>query len=756
MNKFKKTKLVALTAFTLLGVSYTAFATINKDNSVISANAEDSVVEIGTANEFNAFFDGSATNSAKSAKLTADIDLSGASFTAVRMAGEYSGTFNGQGYTVSNFTLASGAAGLFNIISTNGSVSNLNLDVTSGHSGGGAIAYSNGGTISNCYVHLTINDNINTYGAICLVNSGTISECKTYIDIADSSSANTIYPITQTSGSTITDCCYNTNKSGAISSTGGTLDSTITPTIPSTKETLSAPTNVTLTDGTLTFDAVTNATSYEITYVSNTDSSTTYTVSTSDTTYSLSSSDVKYNSDTYTIKVCAVGDSSKYNKSEYTEATTTYTISITTLPIAIDATSTKINGAGVEIYLADKPSITLDDITVTILSFASTTYSSYQTTIMNSGVTKSSYDESSGRFYGTISNGFPDNSDIVMTIRISYTSGSSIYRQDLTFVGNVYKPNYGSLEQLSAPTGIAISDEGELTFTEVTNATGYKVKFVNSAGSTSLEKEITTNSWTIDTTELDSGTYKIYVKALADETNYTESDYSTTDVTFTVEKEFPTTGTDFEINATSTQIDGAGISVYITSAPDIAVGVFQVKLVSITSSDGVNKTSNFTLSKSHYVKDQNGFLYLNLSSAPITGDTVVIAISYVYNDVTYLKELTFVSGEYVYYGHCSKYGTQTSTDGTAVRVIGKIFLDNKTVNDLINDYSSIQFTITASIDGVSKNTTLTSQSVMSYIKDSFGEEVKASDGYLFCCVIIQNIPASITFEIIDVEIELVK
>ena len=106
--------------------------------------------------------------------------------------------------------------------------------------------------------------------------------------------------------------------------------------------------------------------------------------------------------------------------------------------IAIDASKTKVEGAGIHIYLLDKPLITIDDINIAIVSFESTQFAGYKDAIM-AGATKVHYVVEQGWVFATVANGFPNEGDQVMVVNISYTLDSVTYAQNLTFVGNAYQ-----------------------------------------------------------------------------------------------------------------------------------------------------------------------------------------------------------------------------------------------------------------------------------------------------------------------------
>ena len=109
-----------------------------------------------------------------------------------------------------------------------------------------------------------------------------------------------------------------------------------------------------------------------------------------------------------------------------------------TQPIAIDETKTKVEGSGIHIYLVDKPAITMDDINVEIVSFESTQFAGYKDAIM-AGATKVHYVADQGWFLATVANGFPNEGDQVMVVKISYVFNGTSYSQEVKFVGNAYQ-----------------------------------------------------------------------------------------------------------------------------------------------------------------------------------------------------------------------------------------------------------------------------------------------------------------------------
>ena len=161
-------------------------------------------------------------------------------------------------------------------------------------------------------------------------------------------------------------------------------------------------------------------------------------------------------SGTYSIQVKAVGNET-YADSDYVVIKTDFVIAESSNPgegededpiiptpgegeaINIDATQTKIEGAGIMVYLLDKPEITVDDISISLVSFESTEYAGYKDQVMNAGAKFPEYNAATGRIYFQISNGFPNGCDVKIVINISYEYNGVTYSQDLTFVGNAYQ-----------------------------------------------------------------------------------------------------------------------------------------------------------------------------------------------------------------------------------------------------------------------------------------------------------------------------
>ena len=163
-----------------------------------SGAAEDlgySIQEDGTYTVYNAdgllaWNEAAQSDLSINCTLTADIDLTGKTWTPIgdgsTSANSYQGTFDGQGHRITGLAITtdnqSGEnATLFNGIGGNGEVKNLQLvdvdyDVKQGGASGG-IAWDNFGTLTACSVTGTIAAASGGVGGIAAVNFGTITAC---------------------------------------------------------------------------------------------------------------------------------------------------------------------------------------------------------------------------------------------------------------------------------------------------------------------------------------------------------------------------------------------------------------------------------------------------------------------------------------------------------------------------------------------------------------------------------------------------
>ena len=144
---------------------------------------DDGSYTVYTANGLLAWNEAAQSDYTLNCTLTADINMTGKEWTPVGMSINYSGTFDGQGHTITglNISSSSEAVALFGDIGAAGKVMNLQLkDVTyNGSTAMGGIAHGNNGTITACSVTGTLTNTTNNgaVGGIAAINYGTITAC---------------------------------------------------------------------------------------------------------------------------------------------------------------------------------------------------------------------------------------------------------------------------------------------------------------------------------------------------------------------------------------------------------------------------------------------------------------------------------------------------------------------------------------------------------------------------------------------------
>ena len=129
-------------------------------------------------------------DTAASAVLTADIDLSGETWTPIgnydqssRPNNKYAGTFDGAGHTIEGLKIESSAdwQGFVGYLGEGGVIENLTLgetcSVTGGVYVGGICGYTNGGTIESCTNAGTVTGQRDVGGICGYTNGGTITGC---------------------------------------------------------------------------------------------------------------------------------------------------------------------------------------------------------------------------------------------------------------------------------------------------------------------------------------------------------------------------------------------------------------------------------------------------------------------------------------------------------------------------------------------------------------------------------------------------
>lgn len=158
-------------------------------------------------------------------ELTADVDLTGIAWQALGGDAGFSGTFNGNGYTIKNFEFTPGYVGfaLFQKINAGAVVENVCLEGTIGNAGSwfGTVTVDNFGTIRNCMTNVSLGGtNSDSYGGgICCNNKpgGVIENCVVLGAITSTPSAfsdvhNGAFAVNN--GGTIRNCLADKETSG--------------------------------------------------------------------------------------------------------------------------------------------------------------------------------------------------------------------------------------------------------------------------------------------------------------------------------------------------------------------------------------------------------------------------------------------------------------------------------------------------------------------------------------------------------------
>ena len=144
---------------------------------------DDGSYTVYTANGLLAWNEAAQSDPSLNCALTADINMTGKEWTPIGMSRGYTGTFDGQGHTITglNISPTEDAAALFHNIDGDGKVMNLQLKgVTyNGSTAMGGIATGNYGTIIACSVTGTLTNTANNgdVGGIAATNLGNITAC---------------------------------------------------------------------------------------------------------------------------------------------------------------------------------------------------------------------------------------------------------------------------------------------------------------------------------------------------------------------------------------------------------------------------------------------------------------------------------------------------------------------------------------------------------------------------------------------------
>jgi hypothetical protein len=207
--------------FTSSNSNYSAATTIGVYDGQASARA----IPVTSANitAFNTYAR-TANGLTRHYKLVQNITLAGSNnWTAIGASGSnnFTGSFDGQGYTISNLNINTTAdyQGMFGSIDTGGIVKNLGLvgGRVSGGSRVGGIAGTNRAMVQNCYVTGNISGSDFVGGVVGHNNGGTVQNCYTTGNISSTGSSSVIGGVAGYNNTGTVQNCYAT---GNVSSTG--------------------------------------------------------------------------------------------------------------------------------------------------------------------------------------------------------------------------------------------------------------------------------------------------------------------------------------------------------------------------------------------------------------------------------------------------------------------------------------------------------------------------------------------------------
>ena len=190
-----------------------------------SGTAEDPYL-IYDANQMNNIGDNPG-DWGKHFKLMADIDLGAFTGTAFNIIANFKGVFDGNGFTISNFTYASTSEGniaLFAFVSTgNAEIKNLGLiapivDAGSRDYAGSLVSQLSAGTITNCYVLGGSVSGASSVGGLVGDNDGTIRNSYAITDVS-----GTLYVggLVGSNGGTISNCYVEAGSASGGNVVGG-------------------------------------------------------------------------------------------------------------------------------------------------------------------------------------------------------------------------------------------------------------------------------------------------------------------------------------------------------------------------------------------------------------------------------------------------------------------------------------------------------------------------------------------------------
>lgn len=202
---------------------------------------DDGSYTVYTANGLKEWAEAVQTDPTLNITLTADIDLTGETWTPIGSGFSsntgYQGTFDGQGHRITGLTITTnstdGSITLFDGIGSDGTVKNLqlvNVSYTVQQNGAaGGIANSNYGTITACSVKGDITANSGAVGGIASINNGSIIGCwyNGQLEGHNSTGGTPMGGIACINDGSVAACYWGGNAGqGVYSNQGGTVDAT--------------------------------------------------------------------------------------------------------------------------------------------------------------------------------------------------------------------------------------------------------------------------------------------------------------------------------------------------------------------------------------------------------------------------------------------------------------------------------------------------------------------------------------------------
>lgn len=433
---------------------------------------------------------------------------------------------------------------------------------------------------------------------------------------------------------------------------------------------LSAPTGAVLSsERVLTFNSVENATGYHVEYRSEDKETVIYE---EDVTNGQTLSASLPNG-TYYVFIRANGNKNDYLDSEYVEVTGTYVVEDTVaLPIALDEEQTKISGAGVAIYFADKPAIELDDINVQLVSF----YLPENPNTTNSITGKVEYIPSTGRFYFTLAAGYLASHNVECTFKVSYVYNGAYYEQEVSFVSNelvtdtVKAAINWQYDNDDEPTAVRFIGTIENVLLDNIESVDFVFALDGVERTVAVETLYKSISGLDGFGEEENKYYAVYIlkglDAKDDEGNYKYRGLPfSADIKVTLKDETVVTAKEAKsftlkpaasavnsiaIDGTKTKVEGAGVFVYLSDTPAITVDDINVEILSYTSNDHPGVATSVMASKP--VKDRyittTGEFYFKISAGVPDGcdAEMVVRISYTLDGAYYQQDITFVGNAY--------------------------------------------------------------------------------------------------------------